>query len=106
MLSVVYAIYIHSKHTHKSELSNIEGLSSSNKAEGLAKQLFTALFKDDLDTRADKVCCTKNTKNRTTLNQGILEGIRCKYYSTYVNVLHCDTLRYEKSGNFEQIISF
>ena len=68
----------------KEELKDIEG-SASDPAD-LAKRLFVVLFKDDLDTRAESICCTES---RELLDQEILAGIRCKLKeNVYYNASH------------------
>ena len=59
------------------ELRRIE--SACGDADSLAKQLFTTLFKEELASRPDSICCTKNREDREVLNQELLNGIRCEY---------------------------
>ena len=66
------------------ELRKIE--SSFSDAESLAKQLFMFLFKEELATRPEAVCCTKNGGEWEILDQNILNGIRCKYWFSVLSV--------------------
>ena len=60
----------------KKELQEIED--SASDAVQLAKALFVILFKDELDTNAENVCCTKYRDSRQLLDQDILAGTRCE----------------------------
>lgn len=53
--------------------------SEASDPETLAMKLFQYIFKSELETKADDVCCTKSDGKRL-LNQDYLRGIRCKYY--------------------------
>ena len=53
----------------------------------LARKLFIAIFKEDLESRPNDVCCTE-ADGKELLNQQYLQGIRCKftvYNRTYIH---------------------
>ena len=50
--------------------------SEASDPETLAMKLFQYIFKSELETKADDVCCTKSDGKRL-LNQDYLRGIRC-----------------------------
>ena len=47
----------------------------------LARKLFVTIFKEDLETRPNYVCCTE-ADGKELLNQQYLQGTRCKLWCT------------------------